>query len=906
MSFFHSLLVSNSSGIINVEPPYIEGISIAGQTIHVYPGSWSGSGIFFTYQWKRNGIDISGETSRDYIIKYVDEGTNLTCLVTASVNKTATSAAFPIPALFSRSEVLEVVVPTLNVTLTSTNKVSAITGLKGVMSFTQASDSNKPSVVTFFGSKAFKSGSGAIRLDSTGAFPQQYFSAMALIYGSNGDVFCNKTSSGFLNFGITSDLVRISNTGGTILTGTKSLSSNNTIRTPYWNYAVGGFNVGIDGVPDTSNATSISSTPSGTFRILNSASGANAHQLENGCIVFFNRALTNPEQEFWSQHLMAIWLYGYVGKLPWIGNAENKISNNFNLATFDIQNWSLTDINARLKSFNTTSTGPVKGVEVTRLENPQRNLKVISSTTANETRNTFLGSATSTGMTISVTQAQPFTVYGMFNVCPYYMPPVNIHKILKYTTSGNNVCIYVDKTSNKIRMQSEGSIGSSGIEIAQFQPYQWIIFKAVFNGINSELVIDINGTEYSVAGSLSGTTGLGGSVELMEDLSGYMGRYFGIYNGVPTSDEHNSTFNFMKAIRNDLPRYDGGFLFPNDNFQTYHRGFGNIVQDSDGYLYVVYSRGDIHAGANKVICMVKSTTPATGKTHYELEWSSLTGIIGEETVIINNAPGHGGSDPNLRVLSDGRFILNYWEFPFPSVSFSSYSDDKGITWSTPVLISNPSFYDFRSSGPIKEDPDNGWLYYPFHGEDQEITPGIKNNLRCGVLVSKDRGNSWTIDSIIPSPFIPTGSDDWEEINIGLLPSDQWLALIRKEVSTGTREIWKVYGTRTEPIVWGTPTLAIDGVYGNPEWILDNTNVIHMTGRAQLYEYPIAYYTSSDEGATFVQKNAPEPFFDYWIYGSLIQLLDGRIGILWFQQIQTYWTSIGQTNTGKAFPKFKIL
>ena len=64
----------------------ISGINTVGETLTVTDnGTWLGTlPITFTYQWKRNGIDIIGETAITYVIVLADSGQQITCLVTAT------------------------------------------------------------------------------------------------------------------------------------------------------------------------------------------------------------------------------------------------------------------------------------------------------------------------------------------------------------------------------------------------------------------------------------------------------------------------------------------------------------------------------------------------------------------------------------------------------------------------------------------------------------------------------------------------------------------------------------------------------------------------------------------------------------------------------------------------------
>jgi hypothetical protein len=71
---------------VNTTPPTISGSNIVGNLLKVTDnGVWSGTiPITFTYQWKRNGIDIAGETTSEYTTQLIDSGETITCEVIAT------------------------------------------------------------------------------------------------------------------------------------------------------------------------------------------------------------------------------------------------------------------------------------------------------------------------------------------------------------------------------------------------------------------------------------------------------------------------------------------------------------------------------------------------------------------------------------------------------------------------------------------------------------------------------------------------------------------------------------------------------------------------------------------------------------------------------------------------------
>jgi hypothetical protein len=65
--------------------PQISGLNIVGEVLTVTDGIWTGTlPITFTYQWRRNGIAIGGETGTTYIVLPADSGQQITCLVTGT------------------------------------------------------------------------------------------------------------------------------------------------------------------------------------------------------------------------------------------------------------------------------------------------------------------------------------------------------------------------------------------------------------------------------------------------------------------------------------------------------------------------------------------------------------------------------------------------------------------------------------------------------------------------------------------------------------------------------------------------------------------------------------------------------------------------------------------------------
>jgi hypothetical protein len=68
----------------NTSIPKVLGVRAVGETLTCYEGAWSGSSpITFKFQWLRNGAPIPGATGSTRVVEAADEGSSLSCRVTA-------------------------------------------------------------------------------------------------------------------------------------------------------------------------------------------------------------------------------------------------------------------------------------------------------------------------------------------------------------------------------------------------------------------------------------------------------------------------------------------------------------------------------------------------------------------------------------------------------------------------------------------------------------------------------------------------------------------------------------------------------------------------------------------------------------------------------------------------------
>jgi len=110
-------VTANSNAVAITEPiptnsvaPAVTGTTAVGDTLTCSTGTWTHQGgtvHTYAYQWKRDGVDISGQTAATHVIVSGDQGKTLTCAVTATNtggdSTPAVSNGVPIAAAVSSS-----------------------------------------------------------------------------------------------------------------------------------------------------------------------------------------------------------------------------------------------------------------------------------------------------------------------------------------------------------------------------------------------------------------------------------------------------------------------------------------------------------------------------------------------------------------------------------------------------------------------------------------------------------------------------------------------------------------------------------------------------------------------------------------------------------------------------------
>jgi hypothetical protein len=67
-----------------VDVPHATGTGAVGATLHCTMGNWTNQPTSYGYQWLRSGAAIAGATTNSYTTVSADNGTNISCNVTAT------------------------------------------------------------------------------------------------------------------------------------------------------------------------------------------------------------------------------------------------------------------------------------------------------------------------------------------------------------------------------------------------------------------------------------------------------------------------------------------------------------------------------------------------------------------------------------------------------------------------------------------------------------------------------------------------------------------------------------------------------------------------------------------------------------------------------------------------------
>jgi hypothetical protein len=116
-----------AAGAICTVLPAVTGNAWVGQVLSATTGTWTGTGLTYARQWRRNGTPIAAATAATYTLVLADLGASITCTVTAtntdgSVNATsnAVGPVLDVPA--------NTVAPTITGTAQEGQTLTAVNG----------------------------------------------------------------------------------------------------------------------------------------------------------------------------------------------------------------------------------------------------------------------------------------------------------------------------------------------------------------------------------------------------------------------------------------------------------------------------------------------------------------------------------------------------------------------------------------------------------------------------------------------------------------------------------------------------------------------------------------------------------------------------------------------------------
>lgn len=253
---------------------------------------------------------------------------------------------------------------------------------------------------------------------------------------------------------------------------------------------------------------------------------------------------------------------------------------------------------------------------------------------------------------------------------------------------------------------------------------------------------------------------------------------------------------------------------------------GMTLDPSTGWLHLVYRNGTAHnSGASSIDYKVSTDGGAT--------WSTP----GSAVVIVNSTGTDDLRDPNIVALASGRLLVTYDERnPFTGDdihAFAIYSDDGGLTWSSPYEIPNSfSGACIVSAAPIELA--SGDILLPAFGENG-------GNYISVVFTSTDDGATFGSQTTIA-----TGSHDWEEPVIRQLSSGTIVALMRDTVGSVTYRS----ASTDDGATWSAATSVLTGG-GRPDFVEFYADCLFLILRGNNSTTTEARWTASfDAGLTW--------------------------------------------------------
>jgi len=277
---------------VNTSSPTISGNSIQGNVLTVTDGSWKGfpddkafSYTSTSYQWLRNGSDISGATGNQYATVVADVGTAISCRVTA------TNARGPQSANTSNSITVQQALPGAPSNL-------SVTSSTATPGFFSASSSSTPS-----SAPSISMGSNSNVTSSTGQI--NWSSSNQVSWSSNGTFSGSGTSetsvykSGLSASTTYSGTVFVTGPGATTATGSWTQPTN----VSYYTYST---NIGSLSANQSSRTFTLTAS-SGQFYVVN----VTAWNTNGSALISWNAGSGATSYDIYING--SLWQQGYTG-----------------------------------------------------------------------------------------------------------------------------------------------------------------------------------------------------------------------------------------------------------------------------------------------------------------------------------------------------------------------------------------------------------------------------------------------------------------------------------------------------------------------------------------------------------------------------------------------------------------
>jgi hypothetical protein len=116
-----------AGSLTRADVPTVYGDSVPFGVLSVSNGDWD-SDVSFTYQWLRNGVEIAGATSSNYVLGVTDVGQNLSVNLTGSKEGFVTVTKTSADSLVGAGSFSQTPVPSISGTAAITNSLTAIPG----------------------------------------------------------------------------------------------------------------------------------------------------------------------------------------------------------------------------------------------------------------------------------------------------------------------------------------------------------------------------------------------------------------------------------------------------------------------------------------------------------------------------------------------------------------------------------------------------------------------------------------------------------------------------------------------------------------------------------------------------------------------------------------------------------